>query len=140
MKIKATGQSSSTKMFDIIRENLLSEAGPDLDGLLMQAGVNLTADMLLADLKERISEQAEEAQRDLGYDEASFSPTVESEIEGVFYRFSGKGTVNWRRGMKSHDYDIPDDPDEMESWNVSGVLEIYVDDESIGQVNLNLSK
>lgn len=146
MKIRATGLSSSTKMLDIINESLLGENDSNLQGVLQQAGVSVSADAILGDLKERISEEAEETHGQgmfgsTDYEESTdFKPDVESELGGVFYRFHGKGTVNWNQGMKSHDYGIPDDPDEVESWNVSGVLEIYVDDESIGQVNLNLSK
>lgn len=144
MKIRAAGLSSSTKMLDIINESLLGENDANLEGLLQQAGVPVPADILLADLKEKISEQAEETHQSLGMDYQNgtkFQPNVESELEGVFYRFQGTGVANWNQGMKSHDYDIPDDPDSVGSWHVSGVLEIYNSGgEPIGQVNLNLQQ
>lgn len=144
MKIRATGLSFSTKMLDIIHESLLGENDANLEGMLQQAGVSVSADTLMADLRERISEEAEETHDSFGMDYRdgmSFKPSVESEVEGVFYRFQGKGTAYWKQGMKSHDYDIPDDPDEVESWYVSGVLELYTSDgDEIGRVNLNLEK
>lgn len=107
--------------------------------LLQQAGAKTSAQDILDDLREKCSRRAEETFEDRDYQEGtSFDVWEEEEFpDGTFYRFDGEGEAFWKQGMKGDQYLVPDDPDEVSSWYVSGTLELWDGDgEEIGEVEL----
>ena len=142
MKIKAdelssldANQGQGMSLFEIATESDEQK----ISTLLQQAGAKTSAQDILDDLREKCSRRAEETFEDRDYqDSTSFDVWEEEEFpDGIFYRFDGKGEAFWKQGMKGDQYLVPDDPDEVSSWYVSGTLELWDGDgEEIGEVEL----